>query len=406
MVHRLPDKSGLDLSTISTRLRQLRAVRGKSLRVIADLAGMSKSNLSDIERGERPLDSIRQLVALATALDIAPSELMKLPVPAPGNAVIDAATEAVRLVLDSIDQGDVDGLVVPLDVLRAQVTQLQQWRRAARFDQVATELPTVISNLHTTLATGTDRAELLALAVYLHVHVTRLWLVHACAPTDLTRRVVFLAKHLADQHHDPTLYAVTQFGVADLLATSGALPNAERELARLTLPPPSDHNAGFVGITHALHAITAILGNRPGDVQAPIHAASDIATRFGTAERVDSLGFYFGPTDVSIFKMFLTLEANDPDTTIEIAQTVDPTRHPFTTIRCSYWMCYGRALSRVPGRTEAAVTALRTAEGLFPTMFRREPMIRGVLGSLVTKSKRGYVGEQLRGLAYRAGVRV
>jgi hypothetical protein len=42
-----------DARTISQRLRQIRNSRGKSLRVIAGLAGMTKETLSRIERGER-----------------------------------------------------------------------------------------------------------------------------------------------------------------------------------------------------------------------------------------------------------------------------------------------------------------------------------------------------------------
>jgi transcriptional regulator with XRE-family HTH domain len=72
-----------DARTIGARLRQIRNSRGKLLRVIAGLAGISKSQLSEIEYGERALDSLKQLVALANVLQIAPGELTRLPVPAP-----------------------------------------------------------------------------------------------------------------------------------------------------------------------------------------------------------------------------------------------------------------------------------------------------------------------------------
>lgn len=85
-----------DTRTIGARLRQIRNARGKSLRVVAGLAGMSKSHLSEVERGERALDSLPKIVALANALQIAPSELMRLPVPAPANGLTDSAVEAVR----------------------------------------------------------------------------------------------------------------------------------------------------------------------------------------------------------------------------------------------------------------------------------------------------------------------
>ena len=88
-----------DARTIGRRLRQIRNYRRKSLRVIAGLAGMSKSKLSQIERGEIALDSRSDIVALANALQISPSELLRLPVPAPGNGHTDSAIEAVRLAL-------------------------------------------------------------------------------------------------------------------------------------------------------------------------------------------------------------------------------------------------------------------------------------------------------------------
>jgi transcriptional regulator with XRE-family HTH domain len=59
-------------------------------------AGMSKSHLDRIERTEVALDRISEIVALADALQIAPSELIRLPIPAPADGDTDSAIEAVR----------------------------------------------------------------------------------------------------------------------------------------------------------------------------------------------------------------------------------------------------------------------------------------------------------------------
>ncbi len=67
-----------DARTIGRRLYQIRNSRRKSLRVVAGLAGMSTTQLWRIEHGERALDSISETVALADALQIAPSELMRI----------------------------------------------------------------------------------------------------------------------------------------------------------------------------------------------------------------------------------------------------------------------------------------------------------------------------------------
>ncbi len=95
--------------TIGRRLRQIRHARKKSLRVVAGLAGISKSILSQLERGERALDSRSETAALANALQIAPSELTKLPVPAPGDGGTDAAVQAVRLALIAASRNRLHG---------------------------------------------------------------------------------------------------------------------------------------------------------------------------------------------------------------------------------------------------------------------------------------------------------
>ncbi len=84
---------------IGRRLRQIRQARRKSLRVVAGLAGISSSHLHRIETGVRPLDSLTVILALADALQVAPSDLITLPVPAPGNGPTDGAINAVRLAL-------------------------------------------------------------------------------------------------------------------------------------------------------------------------------------------------------------------------------------------------------------------------------------------------------------------
>lgn len=98
--------------------------RRKSLRVVAELAGISKSHLSRLERGERALDSRAEVVALANALQIAPSELTSMPIPAPGNGGTDVAVEAVRLALMAVNHRHPAGEVLPVGALRERVEAL------------------------------------------------------------------------------------------------------------------------------------------------------------------------------------------------------------------------------------------------------------------------------------------
>jgi transcriptional regulator with XRE-family HTH domain len=390
--------------TIGWRLRLIRENQGKSLRVIAGLAGgMSSPTLHRIEHGQRPV-TLTELVALANALEIAPSELTRLPLPAPANGHTDSTTEAVRLTLDAIDIDRPDGLALPLAALRDQVTQIHTQLRACQFAEVATDLPELIRNLHTTLTTGTDHAELLDLAVYLHVHVTRVWLVYGAAPTDLVRRTVFLARRLAQQRDEVTTLAVAEFAVADVLLAGGALELGRAELDSLTLPPATAATAGLIGLVTACHAMAAVLDRRYGNMAAPMDAAAEVAERFGATNEADSRGFLFGPVNAGCFRMWLALEAGEPDHVVSIGQEIDPERHPFRSNRAVYWVHLGRALAQLRGRQDDAVRALRTAEDLHPTLVRRHPMARDAIATLLPGTRRDAISTELRRMAHRAGL--
>ncbi len=394
-----------DVRTIGWRLRRIRDSRGKSLRVIAGLAGMSSSTLHRIEHGQRAV-TLSEIVALANALEIAPSELTKLPVPAPANGHTDSTTEAVRLALDAIEVGRPGGLVLPVAVLRDQVARIHAQRRACQFADVATDLPGLIRNLHTTLATGTDHAELLDLAVYLHVHVTRLWLSRVAAPDDLVRRTVFLARRLAQERDDLTALAVAGFGVADTLLVGGAIELGRAELDSIALPPTTADAAGLVCLVTSTHAYAAVLDGRPSDATELLHAAAELGERFEPIGETDSLGLLGAVADVKLHRVWMALEAGEPDQAVSIAQDVHPERHPFPSGRAYAWMHYGRALARLRGRHDDAVRALRTAEDIFPTKMRRDPLVRDTVATLLPGARRDAMGTELRGLAHRAGLPV
>ncbi|MGH4017630.1 MAG: helix-turn-helix domain-containing protein, partial [Pseudonocardiaceae bacterium] len=365
---------------------------------------MGKDTLNRIERGLLS-PTLTQLYALAKVLQTSVSELTRLPLPAPANGHTDSATEAVRLALDAIDVGHPGGLVLPVAVLRDQVTQIQQRSRACQFAEVATDLPGLIRDLHTTLNTGRDHGTLLELAVYLHVHVTRLWLVHAAAPTDLVRRSVFLARHVAQEHGGVSMLGMAGYAVADVLLNGGAFEPGRIELDSLTLPPTTADTAGLVRQVMSARALAAVLNGRRGDADASMDAAAEIAERFEATRETDLLGFPLASTTVGFRRVRLALEANEPDRAVSIARKVHPERHPYPVGQAQFWTNCGRALARLRGRHEEAVRALRTAERIHPHRVQRDPFVRDTLAVLLPGA-RDAVGEELRGMARRAGLPV
>jgi hypothetical protein len=173
------------------------------------------------------------------------------------------------------------------------------------------------------------------------------------------------------------------------------------------MPPTTVDTAGMIGMVTMTRSLIAAADQRTGDVAAPMQAAKELARQFGEpGDDHDRLGFGFGPTNVGLWEMALALEAGEPDRAVSVAQTVQPERHPFKTRQSQYWMDYGRALARLPRRSDDAVMALRKAEQLFPVRVHRSPFARDVIGELIARARRDAVGRELRGMAYRVGLPV
>lgn len=73
-----------DTEEIGAILRRIRHAQGKSLAVVAGLAGISISYLSRLESGERALDRCSHILALANALNVATSEITRTATTTPG----------------------------------------------------------------------------------------------------------------------------------------------------------------------------------------------------------------------------------------------------------------------------------------------------------------------------------
>jgi len=64
------------LAAFGARLRTLRIARGLSQEALGDLAGLHRTYVGSVERGERNV-SLDNIYALATAIGVRPEELLK-----------------------------------------------------------------------------------------------------------------------------------------------------------------------------------------------------------------------------------------------------------------------------------------------------------------------------------------
>jgi transcriptional regulator with XRE-family HTH domain len=389
--------------TIGRRVRQIRYSRGKSLRVVAGLAGLSRSQLSRIERGERFLDSRSQTVALANALGIAPSELTRLPEPTAGNGEGEAV-KAVRRALIAITRDDPAGQVVPVEVLQTRLAALLAAQRQCEYEQVGRELPALIRDLHTSMADGRDVAELLTMAVLLHVQGTHAYLADMEAPADLRWQASTIARHAARERGAPDVLGLAAFGAANGLLAVGEFDTALAELEAVTVPTTTPQGEQVDGMLALSRSLVAAAAGRTADVNPALDHAVELAQR--TDGQVDAYWLGFGPANVGVWRMAVALEARDFARAATIADEIQPELLPNATRQATYWANYGRALARLRGRQDDAVRALRTAELISPERVQRHPFIREVLAELLAHARRDAIGRELRGMAYRANLPV
>lgn len=389
--------------TIGRRVKQIRYARRKSLRVVAGLAGMSSNMLWRIERGERALDSLSEITALANALEVASSDLRALPFPAPGNGGIDVAIEGVRLALMAVNHRHPGGEVLPVGALRERVDALVGVGSEGDQEATGRELPVLIRNLHTSLAAGRDVAELLDLAVLLHTQGTIGWLRTAGASVDLREQAALLARRAAEERDTPAVMGLAAAGAVRVMMSTGAFGLAQVELDSVTVPTSSPELMQLDGMLALYRAELAAADDRPGDVDPALEHADELAERTGES---NAYWLGFGPTNTGFCRTSVALDLKDYDQAVAAAEGVNPEQHSNRSRRAAYWVYYGRALARLQGREDDAVRALRTAELIVPQRVQRDPFARDVLAELVAHTRRDAVGRELRGMAYRAGLPV
>ncbi|MGH3978900.1 MAG: helix-turn-helix domain-containing protein, partial [Pseudonocardiaceae bacterium] len=321
--------------TIGRLVRQVRNARGKSLAVVAERAKISKSYLCRLEKGQRALGNRSLIVALADALEIEPSELTRLPVPAPADGDTDTAVKGVRRALIAVSHDVPGGQVLAVETLWTRVEALVTAQRLCKHHQVGRDLPGLVRDLHTSLAAGRDVAELLVLAVLLHVQGSHAFLHDVGAPADLRWHAAMLGRQAAREHGGPDMPGRVRLGER-AAGRHGARPGASR--AGLG-DGADDHRAGRAagGMLALSHSLVAAADSRPGDVEAPLDHAAELAARTGEG---NAYGLGFGPTNVGVWRMGVALECGDHARAAAVAEGLRPELLPSMARQAAYWGDY------------------------------------------------------------------
>ncbi|MEU8613455.1 XRE family transcriptional regulator, partial [Actinoplanes sp. NPDC048791] len=149
------------------------------------------------------------------------------------------------------------------------------------------------------------------------------------------------------------------------------------------------------------HLVAALAGRcrqRLDDSRDWLVEAARLARRTG---ETNTMGMFFGPTNVDIWRMSIEAGDGDPVRVVEIARRTDPRAIPAGVRQVFYYADTARALTRIGGQDREAVRFLLTAERIAPQHVRTSAEVAETLRNLLDRSRRRAGGTELRALYER-----
>ncbi|HEX2301350.1 MAG TPA: helix-turn-helix transcriptional regulator [Pseudonocardiaceae bacterium] len=395
--------------TIGRRLHEIRVWRRKTLRVVAELAGISESYLSRLEHGERPLERRSTLEALAAALEVAPGELTGAHelISAEGMGEVHAAVVALRVALaDNALDDPADDAARPWPELAAELHRVNtELRPRADHAALGLVLPDLIADLHTTAATdAAHRRD--ALVGLLDVYTAAVAALKHLGESDVATVAAMHARAVAAELDSPAHTALAEW-VRALAVSSPArdrsLVLAGRAADRVASVVGSDEAAAETyGMLHLMCALNAAALKRYSESADHEAEAADVAARVGAGSNFGRM--CFGLPNYGFWQVTLAVERGEGGKVRELARHIEPAAVPSDSRRAGFYTDLGRGLATERTRRTEAVAALRTAERLAPQRVRANPFVRETVIDLLRHARRDAVGRELRGMAYRMGV--
>jgi transcriptional regulator with XRE-family HTH domain len=389
--------------TTGERVRTCRRFRGVSLQVLADRTGLSKSFLSMVENGHRRLERRRDLIAIATALQVSMTDLTGQPYPptTPADGGAHATVPGVRtaLMAHSLDYTPATALR-PVEQLAADTTAVMTLRQNCQDAAVGRQLAGLLPKLHAAALHGDDVPRALR-ALVLATKAATSWL-KTLGYHDLAWIAADRGWHAAVRLDDPVYVAAADYSRAQALSGLGAHDQigAIAAHAAEAIPRTSSDGLqvfGMLRLTQALAATTTGVG----DPHAALAEAREVAEHTGQGT---AFWFMFGPANVAQWTMDITLERGDPAAAVAVAEALDPRDILVGSRRAAYWIHYGVALAQLRGRDLDALAALRQAERLAPDRVYNSPRVRDLIVTMLHRARRTAGSRDLRGLAHRIGV--
>jgi transcriptional regulator with XRE-family HTH domain len=398
--------------TIGQRLREIRAWRGKTLRVVAERAGITESYLCRLELGRCQVTRRSLLEALAAALEVAPGELTGAHelTSAEGMGEVHAAVVALRVALaDNALDDPADDAARSWPELAMTLHRVNSaLRPAADYAAMGLVLPELITELHA-VATTLPAHRRDALVGLLDVYTAATFTAKHLGEPDLATVAAMHARAVAAELDSPAHTALAELLRAHAVsspARARSLVLAARAADRVASSVGIDLGAAeMYGMLHLTCALNAAALRRHAESAEHQAEAADVAARVGAGTNFGHQSF--GVANLGFWRVHLAVERGEGGKVRELARDVDPSAVKLgPSRRAAYYTDLGRGLATERAHRQEAVAALRTAERLAPQRVRANPFARETVMGLLRHVRQDAIGRELRGMAYRMGIGV
>jgi transcriptional regulator with XRE-family HTH domain len=395
------------------RIARARRRRGLSQAALAGLAGRSESWLSQVERGQREVDSHSVLIRLAEVLCIAVTDLSGEDVSDHRASKFAAARQIESAMmayqsLESVIRAERAACEPDLATLRTTMYRVNGSYQSARYDEAGKMLPGLIRSIETAARTCPSRDAAAVGALRSQVYQAAAMVLNRVDETSLAWTAGDRAVTAAEHAEAGLLAAVSAFRLAHVFikrkhaSPARDLVSDAASALRRSGRDDDPERLSVIGALHLAEALAAASDFDRAAASRALIAARQVAERIDT-ERNDHWTA-FGQTNVRIHEISAAVAFGDADAAVETGEALDLGRLPagLDGRRSQVSLDLARAYTQ-QRHDAAAVNMLILAEKTAPQLVRYDTATHDLLAMLLRREHRAST-PQLRSLAHRAGV--
>lgn len=290
-----------------------------------------------------------------------------------------------------------------LPAMRIAADSAKRHFQACRYVLAVRELADLLSALPVAGTSPSGDDALRAWAISAHAHHTAAGVLFKLGHEGLAYIAAARSVEAAKRSQDPLVIGSSARILAHAFLSTGhyreAKTTAASAAARLHAPDRAPQRLSVLGSLLLRGAIAAARdGDRTGALQL-LDEAEDTASHLG--EDRNHRWTAFGPTNVLLHRVNVSVTLGDAGTALDYARAVDPARLAVTERRACLYIDAARALVQWDKYAEACHT-LTAAEQLAPEELTSRPSVRTMVGDMVRQAPRS-AQPGVRALAARVG---